>query len=106
MSPRGGNMKKYGCATRHTMFGNKNTVYACLLISEGGDSFRRLLDLALAPNKTNEWGSEAMEHPVMCSIVTYCHLIGGVWTGSSIALMKRYVDSSAKRGYMRVLTVA
>ena len=47
-------MKKYGCATRHTMFGNKNTVYACLLISEGGDSFRRLLDLALAPNKTNE----------------------------------------------------
>ena len=32
----------------------KNTVYACLLISEEGDSFRRLLDLALAPNRTTE----------------------------------------------------
>ena len=40
---------------KHTQFLEiKKTVYACLLTSEGGDSFRRLLDLAVAPNKTNE----------------------------------------------------
>ena len=30
----------------------KNAVYACLLISEWDDSFRRLLDLASAPENT------------------------------------------------------
>ena len=32
----------------------KITVFACLLSSEGCDSFPNHLDLALAPNKTNE----------------------------------------------------
>ena len=32
----------------------KITVCACLLSSEGCDSFPKHLDLALAPNKTNE----------------------------------------------------
>ena len=35
-------------------FGDKITVFACLLSSEGCDSFPKHLDLALAPNKTNE----------------------------------------------------
>ena len=32
----------------------KITVFACLLSSEGCDSFPKHLDLALVPNKTNE----------------------------------------------------
>ena len=32
----------------------KITVFACLLSHEGCDSFLKHLDLALAPNKTNE----------------------------------------------------
>ena len=32
----------------------KITVFTCLLSSEGWDSFPKHLDLALAPNKTNE----------------------------------------------------
>ena len=32
----------------------KITVFTCLLSSEGCDSFPKHLDLALAPNKTNE----------------------------------------------------
>ena len=32
----------------------KTTVFTCLLSSEGCDSFPKHLDLALAPNKTNE----------------------------------------------------
>ena len=35
-------------------FGDKNTVFTCLLSSEGCDSFPKHLDLALASNKTNE----------------------------------------------------
>ena len=36
------------------MLEKKITVCACLLSSEGCDSFPKHLDLALAPNKTNE----------------------------------------------------
>ena len=40
--------------------------------SEGCDSFLKLLDLALAPNKTNK--GVKTKHPVSLYIVTYCHL--------------------------------
>ena len=44
----------------------KITAFTYLLSSdsEGYDSFPKHLDLALAPNKTNEWGWEAMEHSI------------------------------------------
>ena len=35
-------------------FGDKITVFTCLLSSEGCDSFLKHLNLALAPNKTNK----------------------------------------------------
>ena len=36
----------------------KITVCACLLSSKGCDSFPEHLDLALTPNKTNEWNAQ------------------------------------------------
>ena len=54
VSQHGGKIKNKGFA-KHSVFRVKNTVYAWLLNSEWGDSFRKHLDLALAPNKTNEW---------------------------------------------------
>ena len=35
-------------------FGDKITVFACLLSDEGCDSFAKHLDLELAPDKTNK----------------------------------------------------
>ena len=34
--------------------GDEDTVYGCMSVSEGGNSFCRFLDLTLTPNKTNE----------------------------------------------------
>ena len=43
----------------------KITVFNCMSGTEGCDSFPKRLDLAPAPNKTNEGVvNEAMKHPV------------------------------------------
>ena len=52
--PHGGKMKNLRCCS-YGNFGDKIIVFTCLPSSEGCDSFLKHLDLALAPNKTNEW---------------------------------------------------
>ena len=56
------------------IFGIKITVFACLLSDEESNSFPKHLDLALAPNKTNE-GVEKQwnirQHDKLRRTVTY-----------------------------------
>ena len=52
VGPRGGKMKNRKCFS-YGNFGDKNH-RTCLLSDEGHNSFPKHLDLALAPDKTNE----------------------------------------------------
>ena len=80
------------------------TVFTCLLISKGCDSFSKHLDLSLAPNKTNEGGKKQQNtqyHDKSWHIVTclatfrlYTFFIGALAAGG-----KKRVD-------VRVLTAA
>ena len=46
--------REFGCGGTCHFGGKTSTVYACLLNSEGDDSFRKPLEVALASNKTYE----------------------------------------------------
>ena len=53
MGPHGVKMKNWRFCS-YGNFGDKNHHFTCLLSSEGCGSLPKHLDLALAPNKTNE----------------------------------------------------